>query len=222
MSLNFRPAAILFDMDGTMLDSESAVTECWLQSAQEHGYHFDEAVQHAMIGLADPYCRAMLQQHFGPELPIASLFARTDALYSVRVNAGLPTKPGLHALLDWLDAAGLPKAVGTSSTRARTMAALGATGLLPRFQAVVCADDVAHAKPAPDIYLQAAAQLGVAPQACLVLEDSDPGVRAAHAAGMQVIQVPDIKQPDAELLALGHKVKPDLGEVLGMLQRAFR
>jgi len=118
---------------------------------------------------------------------------------------------------DRLDAYGIPRAVATSTRRARAEVKLRQSALLPRFTALVGGDEVAHGKPAPDIYLEAARRLGVPARACLVLEDSDPGVRAALAAGMTPIMVPDLLPPSHDLLARGVIVDSSLTDVAARL-----
>jgi HAD superfamily hydrolase (TIGR01509 family) len=105
--------------------------------------------------------------------------------------------PGVHAVLDRLDALGMPRAVATSSRSANAMRKLQVSGLDTRIPIVVSSDLVAMGKPAPDIYLAAARRLNVAPGLCLAVEDADDGVNAAYRAGMQVVMVPDLKAPSA-------------------------
>ena len=126
---------------------------------------------------------------------------------------GIALKPGLLDLLDWLEARRIPKAVATSTRRDRAQAKLARTALLSRFVALVGGDEVARGKPAPDIFLAAAARLGEAAQHCVVLEDSEPGVRAALAAGMTPIMVPDLHAPSADLVALEPLILESLAEV---------
>ena len=130
---------------------------------------------------------------------------------------GIALKPGLLDLLDWLEARRIPKAVATSTRRDRAQAKLARTALLPRFVALVGGDEVARGKPEPDIFLAAAARLGEAAQHCLVLEDSEPGVRAALAAGMTPIMVPDLHAPSDDLVALEPLILESLAEVPAQL-----
>jgi beta-phosphoglucomutase-like phosphatase (HAD superfamily) len=109
--------------------------------------------------------------------------------------------------------------VASSSERATIDRLLGSVDLLRRFAVTVAGDEVVHGKPAPDIFLLAASRLGVEPARCLVLEDSEPGARAAHAAGMAVIIVPDLKAPSEEVAQLAEAVLPDLHAVTGWLAR---
>jgi len=122
----------------------------------------------------------------------------------------VPHRPGLVALLELARTHGVPRAVATSTRTPLAQRKLEAAGLLGRFDVVCTSSDVAHPKPAADVYLLAAARLGVPPAQCLVLEDSPTGVRAALAAGMSVVQVPDLLVPDAEVRALGHRIVDSL------------
>ena len=119
------------------------------------------------------------------------------------------------ALLDAVAELGLPMAIATSSGTVHALEKLRQAGVLERFKAVIGADQVVRPKPDPEVYLKAAGCLGADPRACLAVEDSEYGVRAAHAAGMTVIQVPDLSQPSADLRALGHIVLASLQEVAG-------
>lgn len=217
MQLDFHPAAVLFDMDGLMIDSESAVMECWREAAAVHAIVLDEDLLHAMVGLHEKLCYRLLCERM-PEAQVLALAHTTDQLYHAKVASGLPLKPGILNLLEWLSALGIPKAVATSTRRDRAALKLQQSGLIKHFSVVVTGSDIEHPKPAPDIYLLAAKQLGVDPCDCLVLEDSEPGVRAALAAGMTPIQVPDMKQPSSEVRALGHRIVGSLAEAQALLQ----
>jgi HAD superfamily hydrolase (TIGR01509 family) len=126
----------------------------------------------------------------------------------------LAVKPGVHELLGWLEANAIKRAVATSTRRERAVSKLERTALLPRFHQIVGGDEVARGKPAPDIYVEAARRLSANAASCLVLEDSEPGVRAAFAAGMLPIMVPDLHPPSADLAALDLIVLPTLHDVL--------
>ena len=136
-------------------------------------------------------------------------------------GAGVPHRPGIVELLDWLEARDIPRAVATSTKRPLALRKLRAARLLDRFDAVCTSSDVAQPKPAPDVYLLAAERLGVAPADCLVLEDSPTGVRAALAAGMTPVQVPDMLLPDGEVRALRHRIVGSLGEAQRLLEASL-
>ena len=159
------------------------------------------------------FCRAL-----GPDFPFRQMYDRKQQYVDQAIQRGIPTKPGLFNLIDLIEQLGLPKAVATSTARPRARQKLTLTRLLDRFDFVVCGDEIANGKPAPDIYLAAADGLRVPPARCLVLEDSEAGIKAAHAAGMRPIMIPDLKQPSAETKRLAYRILPSLGEVTTLLQ----
>lgn len=217
--LPFWPDAVVFDMDGLMLDSERAITDCMARAAAEAGHALPQSLWLDLVGTGEAACREILRQRLGAAAADAML-AHADTLYDVVVDAGMPHRPGIVALLDWLERRDVPRAVATSTARPLALRKLRRAGLLDRFHAICTSSDVARPKPAPDVYLLAAARLDVEPARCLVLEDSPAGVRAALAAGMIPVQVPDMVAPDAELLALGHRVVDSLAQAQQLLEAA--
>lgn len=211
------PKAVIFDMDGLMLDSERAIIECLAQASTLLGEDIAPDYWLGMVGKGDAACRAMLAERIG-EVRADALLGRARELYGDVVEQGIPHRPGIIALLEWLAANGIPRAVGTSTQRPLALRKLEAADLLWRFDAVATSSDVEHAKPAPDIYLLAARKLGIAPEHCLVLEDSPTGVQAALAAGMTPIQIPDLVAPDEAVLALGHRIVASLDEAQRLLE----
>lgn len=210
--------AILFDMDGLMLDTESLAREAWFQTMREFGYPLTEATYLQVLGTTGARTRRIFQDAFGEDIPIEAMYARKQTLLDQEIEAGqIVVKPGLILLLDQLEAWHMPKAVGSSTAKALVLKKLGAVGLAERFHTIVGGDEVEHGKPAPDIFLEAARRLGVAPAGCVVLEDSDNGVRAAHAAGMRAIMVPDLKPPDEDVRLLAYRVAPALADVGAIL-----
>jgi len=215
-ALPFLPEAVIFDMDGLMIDSERVSLACWSQAAQERSLPLSEDFWLGMVGLGDRDCEQRLLQHVDAT-EVAALFARCHALYEARTQQGLPLRPGIVELLQLLQAHAIPRAVATSTRQPRANRKLTAAGLLPYFDHVVTSDQVAHPKPAPDIYLLAARKLGKDPARCLALEDSPAGTRAALAAGMTAIQVPDLVHPDEALRALGHRIVDSLHDAHALL-----
>ena len=215
--LPFLPEAVVFDMDGLMLDSERAINECMARAASDLGHELPASLWLQMIGGGDGLCRRLLADRIGADATV-ELLARAEAMYDAVADAGIDHRPGIVDLLDWLVARGIPRAVATSTRRPLAMRKLAAAGLLPYFDAVATSSDVAAQKPAPDVYLLAASKLGVAPARCLVLEDSPTGVRAALAAGMTPVQVPDMLVPDDAARALGHRIVASLGDAQRLLE----
>lgn len=220
-ALWFRPAAVLFDMDGLLLDSERALLACWREAARALRLCVDDTLWLSMIGLSDAVCDGLLECSVGA-VHARRLRDRCQALYDARVAAGIPVKAGAFELLSVLEAHDVPLAVVTSTWRERAQQKLEAAGLLPHFRDVVGGRDAAHPKPAPDPYLLAARRLRVPAERCVVLEDSAAGVAAALAAGMHPIQVPDLARPDAEVRARGHRIVSSLQEARGLIEAALR
>jgi len=214
--LPFRPAAVIFDMDGLMLDSERAILDALRAAATDHGADVDPDWWLCLIGHTEDVCRARLGDKIGGEAADA-LLEDGHARYVAIAEAGVPHRPGIVALLELLAAHGVPRAVATSTRSPLAQRKLAAAGLLAHFDVVCTSSDVASAKPAPDVYLLAAERLGVAPSQCLVLEDSPTGVRAALAAGMTAIQVPDLLAPDDTVRALGHRIVESLDVAQGLI-----
>ncbi len=214
--LPFRPAAVIFDMDGLMLDSERAILDALRAAATDHGADVDRDWWLCLIGHTDEVCRARLAEKIGRAAADA-LLDDGHARYIAVAEAGVPHRPGIVALLDLLTEHGIPRAVATSTRSPLAQRKLAAAGLLSHFDVVCTRSDVAAPKPAPDVYLLAAERLGVAPAQCLVLEDSPTGVRAALAAGMTAIQVPDLLAPDDTVRALGHRIVDSLGDAQALI-----
>ena len=216
-TLSVLPQAVIFDMDGLMLDSERALLGCLAQAGADAGHDLPEDLLLSLIGSSDAVTRQIIASRVGAE-SVDALLRDSYARYDGIVAGGVPHRPGIIDLLDTLAAHGVPRAVATSTRRPLALRKLETAGLLPYFEHVATSSDVAHAKPAPDIYLLAAARLGVEPRHCLALEDSPTGVRAALAAGMTVIQIPDLLEPDETVRALGHAIAGSLHDVRGLLQ----
>jgi beta-phosphoglucomutase-like phosphatase (HAD superfamily) len=193
--------AVIFDMDGTLIDSEAVFITAMQEAARSRRLEMSLAFCHSMIGIPRRECNEMIQGLYGPDFDLESFRGTYSGIVERLMADGIPIKTGVVELLDFLDRRRLPRAIATSANRPTVENRLGRAGLLQRFDAVATRDDVLHAKPAPDIYLEAARRLGIAPQHCVALEDSTVGVIAAHAAGMATIMVPDILQPTDDIRA---------------------
>lgn len=189
--------AVIFDMDGLMFDTERVAALGMMEALEKQGLAGDEALFFRLLGLNTESTRQALFGAFGDRLDFAAAMRGMDAYIEDYVTRrGTPVKPGLFELLDRLDELRLPRAVASSSPMKRILRNLEMAGLSARFDAVVCGDDVALGKPAPDIFLAAARALDIAPACCMALEDSPSGVAAAKAAGMKTVMVPDLRAPD--------------------------
>jgi HAD superfamily hydrolase (TIGR01509 family) len=216
--VGLNPRAVIFDMDGLLLDSEPLYRVTWQTAAADLRCPIDDEFYARFVGRGNEESERLLVERFGDALPIDEFRRRWRRDWDARMAAApLPRKPGAIELLDFLDERGTPKALATSSPRALALPCLG--DLASRFDALSFGDEVEHAKPAPDLFLLASQRLRIAPAECLVLEDSEAGVRAARAAGMDVIMVPDLVAPSAEIAAMAKDVCESLGEVLVLLSR---
>ena len=212
--------AVILDMDGLMLDTEHLYKSAWQRAASQLGYPLDDAFYFTLVGRTNTAGETALAERFGPQFPLADFRDLWARLWREDVAAsGIPRKPGLNELLDYLAAKKVPVAVATSSDQEYAAFSLGAAGLdLRRFTHVVTGEQVEKGKPAPDIYLEAARRLEVEPARCLALEDSDAGILAASQAGMIAVMVPDLKPPSEEALRAAFRVLASLYDVLPLLE----
>lgn len=182
--------AYLFDCDGTIADSMPLHYKAWKRALAEWNCAFDEQLFYSWGGKPVRQIIADLNTLHGLSMPIDELADRKEALY----HAMLPELEAIPSVVEQVHAqhSRIPLAVVSGSRRASVVASLTALGLLDKFDALVCAEDYTHGKPAPDCFLLGAQRLGVAPQHCLVFEDTQLGIDAATAAGMASVRVPQI------------------------------
>lgn len=211
-------SAVIFDMDGLMLDTERIAQAAWQRAGAELGYSLPDEIYLQAVGRTAPATELLFRGHLGQDAPFEAIYQRKQQYYHEAIEQGqVPLKTGLLELLDHLDELALPKAVATSTARPLAEQKLRATGLFERFPIIVCGNEVPNGKPAPDIFLAAAAKLNVDPAHCLVLEDSPAGIRAAHAAGMLAIHIPDLIPTSDEIAQLAYHVAADLSAVAAIL-----
>jgi HAD superfamily hydrolase (TIGR01509 family) len=211
--------AALFDMDGLLLDTEVLYVEAMQQAARSLGREMALDFCHSMVGVPAKECTLMIEAYYGEGFSLTEFREHFSVHRRRLMEGGIPVKPGVVELLDFLAGCGLPLAVATSAGRATAQHHLGHAGLLDRFTALATRDDVERAKPHPDVYLEAARRLGVAPERCLAFEDSNIGLEAAHAAGTMAFMVPDLLQPLPETRARCVDVLPDLHAALKLLRQ---
>ena len=216
----FAIEAVAFDMDGLMFDTERIAHELWTKAGAAHGWDIGPEVLMSLVGQSSASGRLFMMETHGPEFPYDAIRATRLALEAdyFRENE-VPLKRGLLDIFAFFAAEKIPMAVATSTTRPRVMPLLRKAGILDRFSFTICGDEVEKTKPDPEIYLKAAAGLGVPPGSCLVLEDSRTGIAAAYAAGTIPVMVPDLIQPDEEALRRAARVFGNLNDVRSWLAR---
>lgn len=210
--------AVLFDMDGLLIDTEAVYIDALQDAARDLQIEMSLDFCHSMIGISGRECDVMIQNFYGAEFRIDRFRERFSGHARRRLDSHLPVKPGVVEILDFLAGRGLRLAVATGSGRLTAERHLGKAGLIERFAAIATRDDVENAKPAPDVYLEAARRLGVAPERCIAFEDSNVGLTAAHAAGTMAFMVPDILPPLPEVRAKCLRVFGDLHEARRLLE----
>lgn len=209
---------VIFDMDGLMFDTEKIYGIYWREVSAELGFPMDEAMVAQMCGAVRDFQIKTLRDLLGDEAPAETIIDETMRRTREHITHNpIPMKAGLIELLTALRERNIPAAVATGTRRVYANDMLTRTGVAPYITAMVCGDEVSACKPDPEIFLKAAALIGVPPIECIVLEDSYNGIRAAHAAGAQPIMIPDTMQPTEEIRALCTHVLPRLDNVINVL-----
>lgn len=191
---------VLFDMDGVVLDTEKLYARFWAEAAHALGYPMTYEQALGMRSLNSAAGQAKLESYFGPGVSRAEMRKKRVELMDAYVaQFGVEAKPGIHELLDYLKGQGLRTAIATSSPMERAKSYLDSLGLTTKFDCICSGHDVAQGKPAPDIYLKAAASIGVPPENCLAIEDAPAGIESAHRAGCWPVLVPDLDSSNEEM-----------------------
>lgn len=206
--------AVIFDMDGTVLDSERVAQKAWQQAAREQNYILDDALFLRIVGCGARESKEVLEEELGKDFPLDKVRKRKVALVEEHIQVvGIDVKDGLRELVQFLRSQRVRYALATSTLRQEAIRRLEGGGVLADFPVMLAGEDVENTKPAPDIFLKAARLLGTEPEKCFVLEDSDNGVLAADRAGMMPIIIPDLKPPSIRSCELAHRIFPSLREV---------
>jgi len=214
--------AIIFDMDGLLLDTELTGRWAWNKALENHGYQMTDEIYLEFVGRDMSHRETVLKAYFGQQFPFESVKNQRISLGDAKeTQDGLLVKPGVLDLLRILAKMEIPMGLATGTIRSRTLRRLASTGIHHYFSAIVTGEDVLHGKPAPDLFLEASRIMQIDPQQCVVFEDSCAGIKAASAAGMCPIMVPDLEKPSIEIENIVYCVLSSLENVDALLEKLF-
>lgn len=212
--------AVIFDMDGVLFDTEALCMRAWMDVADKWGLPGMEEVFPRCIGLNANDSRQIVFRAYGEHFDYPLFRKHAAAWFRDYVEKnGLPVKPGVREILEWLKESGYAVGLASSTKEKDVRSHLEDTGLLDYFSVITTGDMVEHSKPRPDIYLMACERMGVEPAQAYAIEDSPNGIRSAHAAGMCPVMVPDMIAPDEEMRRLSYIILKDLVEVRDFLRQ---
>lgn len=195
--------AVLFDMDGTLIDTEKYYRIFWPKALAQFGYHMTDEQVLFMRSLGRPFAPKQLKEWFGEDLDYYAVRDLRKQIMEEHLDkVGIELKPGAKQILEALKKRGILAAVATATDLERTEKYLNLVGLREYFDRLISATEVKEGKPSPDIYIYACEQLGLDPAECIAVEDSPNGVKSAYDAGCKVIMVPDQTEPDEELMKM--------------------
>lgn len=217
-------AAAIFDMDGLLIDSERPIMAAWIDAARTLDIELSHAQYLQVVGLATVESEAILGTLLGGPDAYRHAIAHVRRRLQLERSDGtplFPIKPGAAEFLAALRQRGTRCAVASSSTSGQIQACLGSLDVLHHFEAFAGGDEVARAKPDPALYLLAASRLGVAPSDCVAFEDSENGAKAALAAGLRVVIVPDLKHPPPSIIERAFHVLDSLHDAVVHVPRWF-
>jgi DNA helicase-2/ATP-dependent DNA helicase PcrA len=218
MGKNSNIKAVIFDMDGTLTDTERLLQIAWGEAITKLGYPLEPGQTLLLRSLARPLQKQMFCEWYGEGFPYMELRKVRDEIYEGLLEEhGLVPKPGAAELLQWLAENGYKAALATASASEKAERYLELTGIRKFFTNVTCFDMVKNGKPAPDTYLAACKMLGVSPDEAVAVEDSPNGIRSAYSAGCRVIMVPDMTPPDSEIRPMLYACVDSLSDIIGLL-----
>lgn len=212
--------AIIFDMDGVLIDTEKYLTKFWCKAAREAGFNMELSHAYMIRSLQGKFAAVKLKEIFGETFDYKAIRNRRKELMNEHLKAhGIEPKPYVKEALTSLKASGYVLAVATSTDSIRAKEYLTEIGVYSLFDKIVCANMVENGKPMPDIYLYACKNIGYKPESCIAVEDSANGVTAAYRAGLNVIMIPDLTRETEEEKAMTCKVVTNLNELADLLTR---
>lgn len=213
--------AVIWDMDGLLLDTERLAHESWQQASRELATGIDDSIFLEIIGMNVKSFHGWLEERLGHQTDVLALVQRANDIYHVKIAEGPPLKKGARSCIEWLSQRGVPQAVATSSAQDLAQRKLGHHDLLPHFHSITSGDQVSRGKPHPEIFQKAAKQMQIPPERCLVFEDSRLGIIGAAASGATVVLIPDLAIHDDESESLAFQIWDSLEEGIDLFQDWF-
>lgn len=211
--------AIIFDMDGLMIDSERVTFECYQEILKGMNLTMDEEFYKTLLGKPIKGIYQRFYDVYGNDFPIEDVIKDVHALMAQRFETeGVPVKTGLKSLLEYLKANNYKTIVATSSNRDRVDTILAQAQITDYFDDSICGDEVTKGKPNPEVFLKSCQKLGVSVDEAIVLEDSEAGIQASYDADIKVICIPDMKYPEKQYEEKTFKIFKDLNDVTDYLK----
>ncbi len=206
--------AVLFDMDGVIFDTEREYLKEWNKIFEKYGYEMKKEIYVSVMGRGRKKVKEIFKENFGDDLPIEEMYIEKDKMLKEAIeNNEVPLKQGALELLEFLKKNEYKTALATSAKKDRVKSQVNHAKINNLFDAIVCADDIVNSKPNPEIFLKAAEKVNVKPENCIVIEDSEAGIRAAFNAGMIAFHVKDLKEADENIMKYCDKNFENLIEI---------
>ena len=211
--------AVIFDLDGTITDTEKYYQKAWPMALRHYGYEVTPEMPLQLRSLGRPFAPLKFKEWFGEDFDYEKVRSyRKKIIAEMFEETGIPLKPGAREILSWLRENKVLTALATANDFERTSRYLEKIGLTDVFDKIICADMVEKGKPAPDIYSYACRELGLMPQRTFAVEDSPNGIRSAYLAGCKVVMVPDLTEPDEDLMTMLYARIDTLLDIRGLFE----
>ena len=215
-------SAVIFDLDGLLIDTETVSKQAWMQGAADYSFEFTEALYAQIAGTSINHAKTKIADSL-PALDIKAYMEHSSKLYYQSFERqGIAVMMGVREIIDFLDQNSIQMAVATSSAKPSALLKLEISGLIEHFEVIVTRDCVDRGKPAPDLFLLTAELLAVPANECIVIEDAEPGILGAHKANMRSIMVPSTVRPSASIRKIALAIEPSLLTVIPTLRRLLR
>lgn len=214
--------ALIFDMDGVILDTEQLVRRCWNLAAPEFGAQNSDPVFLLTVGTTWEHTYSILRDNYGADFPAEEFCSSVSKLFhEIEATEGIPVKTGARELLQWAKETGFRVGLASSTRQPVIQKELGRENLICYFDYILGGDRIARSKPFPDIYETACREMQVNPFEAYAIEDSYNGIRSSHAAGMMPVMVPDLLPPTEEMSQLCREIFPSLTSFQEFLKKTY-